>query len=91
MSLKSDYELSSNPEFRGKVLLAIGKIASNVIESDTNKLIRKAFMREVLKNVHHYADRLYIIVAADGTIDTSSTDDIIQQVVRKVLLSLSEE
>lgn len=91
MSLKSGYELSNNPDFRGKILVAIGKVAMNVIEANNQTEIgqrRVRLAREVLKNIHHYAERLYIITASMPSVDTSSTDIQIETAVQNAIIAL---
>lgn len=94
MSLEAGYQLSQDPGFRGKVLIAVSKVALSVISgvADTEPSRRRAaFAKEVLRNVHHYAERLNIIVASSTGVDTSSTDTQIETAVRNALIALVQD
>jgi hypothetical protein len=74
MSLQSDFELTQDPKFRGKVLIALSKAAKKVIEDNSNEEhVRVA--RDVLARISFFSEAVIIAVAAEHGVDSSSPDE----------------
>ena len=91
MSLQSDYELSLDPVFRGKVTVALGIVARKIIDENTKTdegVARTSVAKDVLLNLAQFAEKSWPIIAADTTIDSSASDEQIVIAVRKAVYAL---
>lgn len=91
MSLQSAYQLALDPEFRGKVTVALALVCRKIVDENTQTdegQARKFLAQEILHNIPHYAERAFSIVAADSTIDSTASDEQIIIAVRKAVYAL---
>jgi len=91
MSLQSAHELTNDPNFRGKVTVALASVCRKIVDENTQTdegQARKFLAQEILHNIPHYSERAWPIIAADPTIDTSSSDEQIVIAVRKAVYAL---
>lgn len=91
MSLTSAYELSQDPAFRAKVLMATVNAARKVIDENGEKedqISKVTFAKSVLGNARNVAETITVIVASDPKIDSSSSDAAIQDAVVRAVISL---
>jgi hypothetical protein len=91
MSLQSAYQLSCDPEFRGKVTLALAFVCRKIVDENTQTdegQARKYLAQEILHNVPHYSERAFPLIAADSQIDSSASDEQIVISVRKAVYAL---
>jgi hypothetical protein len=91
MSLQSASQLSQDPEFRGKVTIALGFVCRKIVDENTQTdegQARKYLAQEILHNVPHYAERAFPLIAADSTIDSNASDEQIVIAVRKAVYAL---
>jgi hypothetical protein len=91
MSLQSDYQLAQDPDFRGKVTVALSIVARKIVDENTQTPEgqgRVAIAKEILLNIYHFAERAWPIIAADLSIDSSSSDEQIVIAVRKAVYAL---
>jgi len=86
MSLQSDYELTLDPLFRGRVLAALSKRALQVAGSGDED--EKAAAIKVLRNVNIVAEQVCPLVAAMPNVDTSASDKVIEDAVESVVRKL---
>ena len=92
MSLQSDYQLAQDPDFRGKVTVALAFVCRKIVDENTQTdegQDRVRLGQEILQNIPHYAERAWPIIASDPTIDSSASDEQIVISVRKTVYALA--
>lgn len=89
MSLDSDFKLSQDFAFRGKVAAATSRAALDIIQDSETSEAQKKFAKDVLRRSDYFVERFYVTIAATDGIDTSSIDVTILAAVRRLILMLS--
>jgi len=68
MSLQSANQLTQDPEFRGKVTIALAFVCRKIVDENTQTdegQARKFLAQEILGNIQHYSESAWALIAAN--------------------------
>lgn len=89
MSLKTDHDLATNPEFRNRLRMALTKTAIDVVKDTDNEnyIQRERLVRELIRNPEDWTNRIAYFVAAVPTISSQGeavTDAVLLNVISQM-------
>ena len=87
MSLQSDFELSKDVVFQGKVRQAVAKALLDLAVNGSDE--EKDFAKGALRNVHWVAEQAAPLICAIDSVDSSSSDKTIEAAARQVIKAAS--